>query len=78
LVEDDGPGMTRQFLRERLRRPFGSSKSDGYGVGLFECRSFAREVGGRLEIDSVPGQGTQARLWLPLAEAQEVPGAIHG
>jgi putative PEP-CTERM system histidine kinase len=77
-VKDDGPGMTRQFLRERLRHPFGSSKPDGYGVGLFECRRFAREVGGHFEIDSTPGQGTLARLRLPLVEAREVRGATHG
>ena len=76
-VEDDGPGLDPRLLRERLRRPFGSRKPGGYGIGLYECHSFARELGGRLEIDSVPGQGTEARLRLPVA-GTESTGAIRG
>ncbi len=67
-VEDDGTGMSREFLQERLLRPFGSSKAQGFGLGLFECREIARELGGRFEIESQPGVGTTARVWLPLAE----------
>jgi len=77
-VQDDGGGMLPRLLRERLRRPFGSGKPGGYGIGLYECDRFARELGGRLEIDSVPGRGTEARLWLPLAEAENVVATRHG
>ncbi|MCZ6783325.1 MAG: PEP-CTERM system histidine kinase PrsK [Proteobacteria bacterium] len=66
-VEDDGPGMTAEFVRERLRHPFRSSKSGGYGLGLYECRVLARQSGGELAIESAPGRGTVARLRLPLA-----------
>ena len=68
LVEviDDGPGMTEEFLRERLSRPFGSSKPDGFGLGLYQCRESARELGGELAIESKPGRGTVARMRLPL------------
>jgi putative PEP-CTERM system histidine kinase len=65
-VEDDGPGMTPDFVRERLHHPFRSSKRGGLGLGLFECRELARQVGGDLAIDSAPGKGTVARLRLPL------------
>jgi putative PEP-CTERM system histidine kinase len=65
-VIDDGPGMSIEFLRERLLRPFGSSKSDGFGLGLYQCRAISRELGGDLEIESEPGTGTVARLRLPL------------
>lgn len=68
-VEDDGPGMTPEFLRERLRHPFRSSRPSGFGLGLYECRELALEVGGDLAIDSEPGRGTVARLRLPLAGA---------
>jgi putative PEP-CTERM system histidine kinase len=77
-VQDDGRGMPPRLLRERLRRPFGSRKSGGYGIGLYECNRFARELGGRLEIDSEPGRGTEARLWLPLAETDDVVATRHG
>jgi putative PEP-CTERM system histidine kinase len=67
-VEDDGPGMTAEFLRERLHHPFRSSKPSGFGLGLYECQELALEVGGDLAIDSEPGRGTLARLRLPLAD----------
>jgi putative PEP-CTERM system histidine kinase len=67
-VQDDGPGMPAELLRDRLRHPFQSSKPDGLGLGLFECRELARELGGELAIESQPGKGTAARLRLPLAE----------
>jgi putative PEP-CTERM system histidine kinase len=68
-VEDDGPGMSAETVQERLRRPFGSSKRGGLGVGLHECRELARELGGELAIDSEPGRGTIARLLLPASPA---------
>ena len=72
-VADDGPGMTAEFLRERLLRPFTPSQSGGFGLGLYQCRRLARELGGRLEIDSERGRGTVARLRLPLVEPAEIP-----
>jgi putative PEP-CTERM system histidine kinase len=65
-IEDDGPGMSSDFLRERLSRPFESSKPQGLGLGLYQCRQIARELGGELVIESEPGRGTVARLRLPL------------
>jgi signal transduction histidine kinase len=72
-VEDDGPGMSRELIREHLSHPFGSSKPGGFGLGLFECRELARALGGELAIDSEPGRGTVARLRLPLAEGSAPP-----
>jgi len=77
-VQDDGGGMPARLLRERLRHPFGSRKPGGYGIGLYECDRFARELGGRLEIDSIPGRGTEARLCLPLADAENGVAKRHG
>ena len=72
-VRDNGPGMTPEFAHERMTHPFRSSKARGLGIGLYECRQLARELGGRLAIDSAPGRGTVARVWLPLAEVCDVP-----
>ena len=58
-VLDDGGGVEPELLRERLRRPFGSQKPGGYGIGLYECNTFARELGGRLEIESEPEEGEE-------------------
>jgi putative PEP-CTERM system histidine kinase len=66
-VTDDGPGMSQDFVRESLFTPFRSTKPGGFGVGVYQCREFAREHGGDLEVISSPGSGTTMRLWLPLA-----------
>jgi putative PEP-CTERM system histidine kinase len=66
-VDDDGPGMTQEFLRERLLHPFGSSKAGGFGIGLYECRKLAAEMGGELSVESSLGKGTVARVRIPLA-----------
>jgi len=69
--------MSAEFVRERLRHPFGSTKRKGFGLGLYECRQLAHQVGGELLFDSAPGRGTVARLRLPLARAEAPPSARH-
>jgi len=64
-VVDDGPGMSEDFIRDGLFTPFKSTKSRGFGVGVYQCREFAREYGGDLEVVSSPGSGTTMRLLLP-------------
>jgi putative PEP-CTERM system histidine kinase len=66
-VEDDGPGMDPEFVRNELFRPFRSTKGAGYGIGAFEAREFARRAGGRLEVNTELGRGTLMRLVLPAA-----------
>ena len=59
--------MERTFVDNELFRPFRSTKGDGYGIGAFEAREFARQHGGQLEVETAPGKGTVMRLVLPLA-----------
>jgi putative PEP-CTERM system histidine kinase len=66
-VQDTGSGMTRQFISERLFRPFDTTKGNaGMGVGMFESREFVRTFGGSIGVDSIPGEGTLIRVRLPL------------
>ncbi len=65
-IIDSGVGMTADFIRERLYRPFDSTKSAGMGIGAFESREYIRELGGVLEVSSVPGRGTTFAVTLPL------------
>jgi putative PEP-CTERM system histidine kinase len=67
-LSDTGHGMTEQFVRERLFKPFESTKTAGMGIGVFESREYLREVGGQLEVLSAPARGTTFRLTLPLHE----------
>ncbi len=66
-IADTGPGMSEEFIRERLFRPFATTKSKGIGLGLFTCREVVEAHGGRLEVDSRAGAGTRFRVVLPSA-----------
>jgi putative PEP-CTERM system histidine kinase len=65
-IIDDGAGMTQEFVRERLFKPFDSTKgAEGMGVGAYQARAFARKSGGDLTVESAPGKGTTVTLAIP-------------
>ncbi|HEC17050.1 MAG TPA: PEP-CTERM system histidine kinase PrsK [Sedimenticola sp.] len=67
-VRDTGSGMDETFIRERLFRPFDSTKGlTGMGIGAYECRDFVHSIGGRVSVSSTPGAGTVFTILLPLA-----------
>jgi putative PEP-CTERM system histidine kinase len=68
-VADTGTGMSAQFLRERLFRPFETTKDGGMGIGAYEAREYVRGLGGRIEVSSTPGAGSTFRVILPLQSA---------
>ena len=69
-VVDDGAGMAEEFVRERLFKPFDSTKgSKGMGIGAYQARQFAAEAGGSVHVESQPGAGTRFEIRLPLAAA---------
>ncbi len=65
-IADTGAGMSEEFIRERLFKPFESTKAAGMGIGVFESREYINELGGLLEVTSRPAQGTTFRVVLPL------------
>ncbi|EXS71767.1 XrtA/PEP-CTERM system histidine kinase PrsK [Sphingobium sp. Ant17] len=69
LVEivDQGRGMSAEYVRRELFKPFSSSKAGGFGIGAFEARALAQAMGGRIDVDSRPGVGSRFTLRLPLA-----------
>ncbi|MEL7186738.1 MAG: XrtA/PEP-CTERM system histidine kinase PrsK, partial [Pseudomonadota bacterium] len=67
VVSDTGAGMTAEFIRDRLFRPFDSTKGNqGMGIGAYQARDFARKLGGDLDVRSEPGVGTVVALSLPV------------
>lgn len=67
-VVDTGPGMDEE-LRQRVFDAFVTTKgSKGMGIGLSLCRSIVEAHGGRLWVESTPGQGSTFSFTLPLAE----------
>ena len=67
-VADDGPGIPRR-LQEKVFECFYSGKQDGRsvgtGLGLYLVRRNVEALGGRVELDSEPGAGSQFTLILP-------------
>lgn len=65
-VVDNGAGMDEDFQRHRLFRPFDSTKgAKGMGIGAYQVREYARDLGGDVEVWSAPGRGTRFCIRLP-------------
>ncbi|MBL8266277.1 XrtA/PEP-CTERM system histidine kinase PrsK [Steroidobacter sp.] len=74
IVEDTGAGMEADFIRNRLFRPFDSTKgAKGMGIGAYQVREYIRLLGGDVEVQSSPGQGTRFAVSLPLSQSQDAP-----
>ena len=65
-ITDDGPGMTQEFVDRELYSPFRTTKAHGLGLGMFACRETVELHGGRLQVETTPGQGTTFHIYLPL------------
>jgi signal transduction histidine kinase/CheY-like chemotaxis protein len=72
-VIDSGCGMS-QAIKAQVFEPFFTTKptGSGSGLGLSMVYGFVRQSGGRVEIESAPGQGTTVRLHLPRATQQTI------
>ena len=67
-IADNGCGMTPEFIRERLFRPFDSTKgSQSMGIGAYQAREYVRMLGGHLTVTSEVGNGTTFDLRLPIS-----------
>lgn len=74
-VSDTGSGMSAE-VADRVFEPFYTTKDigRGSGLGLSQVYGFVAQSGGRVEVDSAPGQGAAFTLTLPLTT--EAPGEI--
>ncbi|NIB43221.1 PAS domain-containing protein [Pseudomaricurvus alkylphenolicus] len=66
-VKDNGPGMDAELL-DTVKDVFVTTKAQGTGLGLSVVDSVARRHGGHFELNSALGEGTEARLLIPLAQ----------
>ncbi len=67
-IRDTGIGMTNEELK-RLGNPFYSTKANGTGLGLMTSYQICRSLGGKIEVSSSPGKGTEFTVYLPLTES---------
>lgn len=66
-VRDTGRGMTEEFLRNSLFRPFATTKPGGLGVGLSQCKAIVEAQGGSITVESRVGEGTTFSVRLPVS-----------
>jgi len=64
VVEDNGRGIPEE-LHERLFEPFFTTRTEGTGLGLAIVRNVVEAHGGRVEMRSVPGRGSEFAVCLP-------------
>jgi putative PEP-CTERM system histidine kinase len=71
-IRDNGAGMTEEFIRRKLFKPFETTKgSSGMGIGVYQAREVARSLGGDVAVKSRVGEGTTVSIVLPLAEPSD-------
>jgi len=66
-VADNGCGMSPDFLRDSLFRPFQTTKKKGLGIGMFQSKMIVEAHRGNIQVESEPGKGTKFGVFLPLA-----------
>lgn len=66
-VTDHGCGMSPDFVRKSLFRPFQTTKRNGLGIGMFHSKTIIDAHAGRMEVDTAPGHGTTVRVFVPLS-----------
>jgi two-component system NtrC family sensor kinase len=67
-VKDTGQGIPAKLL-PTIFRPFFTTKGKGTGLGLSLARRLVEDHGGRIEVESIPGRGTEFIVWLPARKA---------
>ncbi len=63
-VSDNGIGMNQDYIREHLFKPFKTTKKEGLGIGLYQCKQIIEAHGGKIEVSSSPDKGTDFRIYL--------------
>jgi PAS domain S-box-containing protein len=63
--EDSGAGIPASVL-PHIFEPFYTTRPEGMGLGLFICHNIIAEHGGRIEVDTRPGEGAAFTVWLPV------------
>lgn len=66
-IQDNGSGMDQDFIKNRLFKPFSSTKGlSGMGIGVYQCRQYVRAANGDISVESQLGIGTTFSITLPI------------
>ena len=64
-ISDNGPGMDTDQVRDAFIIFYSSKGGKGTGLGLFITKKVIQQHGGRISLESTPGQGTTFRITIP-------------
>jgi signal transduction histidine kinase len=75
-IEDRGAGIAPEEVPHVFDRFFqtknGGAKRSGLGLGLYISKGLAEAHGGRIWVDSLPGEGSRFRVWFPAETATPI------
>ncbi|MDV7102920.1 PEP-CTERM system histidine kinase PrsK [Vibrio sp. TH_r3] len=68
-IEDNGQGMSDDFVEHRLFKPFDTTKGNsGMGIGAYDAKKMIEQLGGYVEVQTSPGKGTKFLLHIPFEQ----------
>jgi signal transduction histidine kinase len=73
-VDDNGCGMSDEFINQALFRPFQTTKKTGLGIGMFQSKMIVEAHGGRITVASRLGHGTTFQVFLRASESANTVG----
>jgi putative PEP-CTERM system histidine kinase len=65
-VGDTGSGMSEEYVKTRLFKPFETTKESGMGIGVYESVQYIKELGGSIDVNTEVNRGTVMTILLPL------------
>jgi putative PEP-CTERM system histidine kinase len=65
-VQDNGHGISRDFMEKSLFHPFKTTKYKGMGIGIYHSKMIVEAHHGKIEVESEPGKGSIFRVFLPV------------
>lgn len=78
FIQDSGKGMSEQFIKNQLFKPFESTKGlTGMGIGAYQSREYVRKLGGSMEVTSQVDHGTCFTIKLPTTPSGNGGSMLH-
>ncbi|PID43548.1 MAG: PEP-CTERM system histidine kinase PrsK [Proteobacteria bacterium] len=69
FIQDSGTGMSEDFMKNQLFKPFVSTKGlTGMGIGAYQCQEYLRKLGGNIEVTSQEDIGSCFTLHIPIED----------
>jgi signal transduction histidine kinase len=78
-IRDNGIGISQEHLDKvfgLFHRLHNQAQYPGTGIGLASCKRIIEQHGGRIGVESVPGQGSTFYFTLPAAHAEPEPSTV--